>query len=254
MGKELSGAGALTRDSFFGGRLALLQPARGHRAGTDAVLLAASVPQEFFGLVYDAGAGVGTAGLGVAGVCPRARVGLIENDPLTVEIAVQNVALNGLSGRANVHACDLLDRASHQAAGLVGGADLVITNPPFHEPGTVRVSPDPRRRAAHVGGDGGLEAWIAACLSLLAPKGMLIAIHTAEALPLLLKTLERGLGAITILPVHTKAGVPAKRVLVRAQRGSRKPLTIMPGLVLQEGEHRTEIAEKINKGEAWVSW
>ncbi|MGD0632847.1 MAG: methyltransferase [Beijerinckiaceae bacterium] len=254
MGELLEGAGPLTRDAFFGGRLVLLQPAKGHRAGTDAVLLAASVPQGFSGLVYDAGAGAGTAGLGVAGACPAARVGLIENDPLSTEIAAQNIVLNQLSERVALHACDLLDRASRQAAGVLGRADLVITNPPFHEPGTVRESPDARRRAAHVGGEGGLEAWISACLSLLGPKGTLITIHTVEALPLLLRSLERGVGAVTILPVHTKAGARAKRMLVRAVRGSRAPLSIMPGLVLQEGEKRTELAERINRGEAGVGW
>ncbi|MFZ2468854.1 MAG: methyltransferase, partial [Parvibaculum sedimenti] len=36
--------GAFTDDGFLGGRLQLLQPAKGYRAGIDAVLLAASVP------------------------------------------------------------------------------------------------------------------------------------------------------------------------------------------------------------------
>ncbi|MDR3462408.1 MAG: methyltransferase [Beijerinckiaceae bacterium] len=254
MGEALEDAGPLTRDAFFGGRLVLLQPAKGHRAGTDAVLLAASVPAGFSGLVYDAGAGVGTAGLGVAGACPAARVGLVENDLLSAEIAAQNIVLNRLSERVVLHACDLLDGASRQAAGILGRADLVMTNPPFHEPGTVRESPDPRRRAAHVGGEGGLAAWISACVSLLGPKGALIVIHTVEALPLLLRSLERGLGAVTILPIHTKAGAPARRILVRAVRGSRAPLAIMPGLVLQEGEKRTDLAERINRGEAGVGW
>ena len=116
-------------------------------------------------------------------------------------------------------------------------------------------SPDARRRAAHVGGEGGLEAWISACLSLLGPKGTLITIHTVEVLPLLLKSLERGVGAVTYLPVHTKAGARAKRMLVRAVRGSRAPLSIMPGLgCLEEGEKRTELAERINRGEAGVGW
>jgi tRNA1(Val) A37 N6-methylase TrmN6 len=254
MGEVLEDAGPLTRDAFFGGRLVLFQPAKGHRAGTDAVLLAAAVPPGFSGLVYDAGAGVGTAGLGAAGSCPGAQVGLIENDLLSAEIAAQNILLNDLGERVTLYTCDLLDRAGRQAAGVLGGADLVITNPPFHEPGTVRESPDVRRRAAHVGGEGGLEAWISACLTLLGPKGTLIAIHTAEALPLLLKSLDRGVGAITILPIHTKAGAPAKRVLVRAIRGSRAPLTIAPGLVLQDGGNRTELAERINRGEAGVGW
>ncbi|MCU0955509.1 MAG: hypothetical protein MUC37_13135 [Hyphomicrobium sp.] len=53
---------ATTEDAFLGGRLRILQPARGYRAGMDAVLLAASV-ESGYGTVLDCGAGVGTAGL-----------------------------------------------------------------------------------------------------------------------------------------------------------------------------------------------
>ena len=50
-------------DAFLGGRLTLRQLPSGHRAGTDAVLLAACVPPNAKGLGVDVGAGVGAAGL-----------------------------------------------------------------------------------------------------------------------------------------------------------------------------------------------
>ena len=56
----------ITRDAFLDGRLMLMQPARGYRAGIDAVFLAATAqPQEGrAGLkILDAGSGVGTVGL-----------------------------------------------------------------------------------------------------------------------------------------------------------------------------------------------
>ena len=52
----------VTTDGFLGGRLSLRQPTKGHRAGTDAVLLAAAAPADFSGLALDVGAGIGTAG------------------------------------------------------------------------------------------------------------------------------------------------------------------------------------------------
>ncbi len=221
---------ALTSDALFDGRLVLRQPAKGHRAGLDAVLLAAAVPRDFAGMVFDAGAGVGTAGLAVAVGCLAARVGLIENDPLSVALAAENVAANGLADRVFVHDCDLLAATSRKGLHLDGRADLVITNPPFHQPNMVRASPDPRRRAAHVSLSLEPEAWIKACLAMLGPHGMLIIIHQTEALPILLRALERRAGAITILPIHTKVGVPAKRILVRAVKGSRAPMAIAPPL------------------------
>jgi tRNA1(Val) A37 N6-methylase TrmN6 len=248
------GETVLTRDAFFGGRLILQQPAKGHRGGTDAVLLAASMPRGFAGLAYDAGAGVGTAGLGAALACPAARVGLIENDPLSARLAAENIAANGLTGRATCHASDLLSVASRAASALDGKADLVLTNPPFYAPGAVRESPDPRRRAAHVGGEGGLDAWIVACLALLGAHGTLILIHRTEALSEMLAALKGRAGAATLLPVHTKAGAPAKRVLLRAVKGSRAPFSIAPALVLHDGAGFTDEVERINRGEAGLDW
>jgi tRNA1(Val) A37 N6-methylase TrmN6 len=244
----------LTRDAFFGGRLILRQPAKGHRGGTDAVLLAAAVPRDFAGLLVDAGAGVGTAGLGAALVCPAARVSLIERDPLSARLAAENILENRLEDRVAVHPCDLLSSPSRHAVDLDGRADLVITNPPFYAPGAVRQSPDLRRRAAHVGGEGGLEAWIVACLSLLNAHGALILIHRADALGDILAALQRRAGAVTLMPIYTKEGEPAKRVLVRAVKGSRAPLSIVPGLVLRDEAGFTASVERINRGEAGLHW
>ena len=41
-------------------------------------------------------------------------------------------------------------------------------------------------------------------------------------------------GGVTVLPVHSKAGEPAIRVLVRAAKASRAPLALLPGLVLND--------------------
>src|ERR671913_85715 len=56
----------LTEDSLLGRRIRLVQPRRSHRAGTDAVLLAACVDAKPSETAYDLGAGVGSVGLIVA--------------------------------------------------------------------------------------------------------------------------------------------------------------------------------------------
>mgnify|MGYP001821000592 CR=1 FL=1 len=53
----------LSRDAFLGGKLHLLQPKTGYRAGVDPVLLAASVPAAAGERVLDLGCGVGAAAL-----------------------------------------------------------------------------------------------------------------------------------------------------------------------------------------------
>ena len=242
-----------TRDAFYGGRLLLEQPARGHRAGTDAVLLAAAVPRAFAGLCHDVGAGVGAAGLGIALACAGARVRLVENDPAALRLAEGNIAANGLAARAQVVAHDLLDVGGRRDA--LAPADLVVSNPPFHAAGRVRPSPDAGRRAAHVLVAGAtLTDWLLACLDLTAAKGTLIVIHAPAALPEILAIFERRLGAVTLLPVHPRAGAPASRVLVRGVKGSRGPFAVAAPLMLHEADGFTAAAARVHRGEAALAW
>ncbi len=152
---------------FLGGRLRLAQDEGGHRAGTDAALLVAATPREVNGLLLDVGAGVGAVGLGAALLAQKARIGLIEQDFQACELARENIALNGLDARARVFEADLFDAESRRAAGLAPeSARVVLTNPPYFQRGSVRVTPDPRKASAHVG-DAPLENWTRACLALL---------------------------------------------------------------------------------------
>ncbi|MGB3832242.1 MAG: methyltransferase, partial [Mesorhizobium sp.] len=68
-----------TVDAFHRGRFWLVQPERaGHRAGMDAMMLAAAVPSAFAGQIADFGAGAGAAALSVLSRCPKARAVLVE--------------------------------------------------------------------------------------------------------------------------------------------------------------------------------
>ena len=76
---ELSGE--FTEDAFLGGQLRLRQPKSGHRAGHDAMLLAAATPARSGDRVVDFGAGVGAAGLAVAKRVAGIELVLVEIDP-----------------------------------------------------------------------------------------------------------------------------------------------------------------------------
>jgi tRNA1(Val) A37 N6-methylase TrmN6 len=245
----------IVTDAFLDKRLVLRQPVAGHRGGTDAILVAAAVPAIFSGVAIDVGAGVGTAGLALATIRPAAAVHLVETDPDLAALARENCGLNGLADRVSVHAADVLSPPSRRAAGLYDEtAALVITNPPFHDPGRVRLSPDRGRRLAHAMPDAMLHAWIAASLSLAAPGGGLILLHRPEALALILSALDGRAGGVTILPILPRGTMPASRILVRAKKGSRAPLAIAPPLVLHEGNAFTRAAEAIHRGEASIEW
>lgn len=243
---------------FLGQKLKLKQYANGHRAGTDAVLLAAAAPANYGGLALDAGSGSGAVGLAYLALRSEARAGLIECQPLQAKLARENLELNGLHDRGIVYQTDLLSKASRSAAALEDGcAGLLLTNPPFLDPRKSRASPDPLRHNAHTMGHGdqaGLKLWLKACLALLEPKGMLILIHRAEALGEILEFCTGRLGALTVMPIYGSPAKPAIRVLVRGIKGSRAPLSIARGLVLHEGSGFTHEAEALHSGSNMMIW
>ena len=59
-------------------------------------------------------------------------------------------------------------------------------------------------------------------------------IWRADGLDEVLAALADGFGAVTLLPIHPKPGAAAIRVLVRAIKGSRAPLSLLPGFLLAD--------------------
>ncbi|HLJ71420.1 MAG TPA: methyltransferase [Roseiarcus sp.] len=245
-----------TSDSWLGGKLMLRQPAKGHRVGSDAALLAAAAPQA--DRIADIGAGIGAVGLALLSRMPKARADLVEIDAELAELARENAAANGFVERVRVAVADVTSAPFRRGAGLVdGAADLVVTNPPFFEAGRAQASPEARRARAHIlknagGGEGaGLAAWLLGALALLAPGGCFVMIHRPEALGAILAAFENRLGAVALLPVHPRADAPAHRLLIAGVKGARAPLSLRPGLVLHEPSGAfTETAEKLHCGEA----
>jgi tRNA1(Val) A37 N6-methylase TrmN6 len=241
-------ASELTDDAVLGGRLRLTQKRSGHRVGHDAILLAAATPARPGDRAVDLGAGVGAAGLALAVRVSDVTVTLVEIDPALARIAAENITRNGFDARANAVALDVTAPADAFAAvGLgPGSADHVLMNPPFNNPQRQNVSPDPDRRSAHVAPDASLADWVAAAAWLLHSAGTLTMIWRADGLAPVLAALDQSFGGIVVLPVHGRAGEPAIRVLVRATKGSRAPLALLPGLVLNDRSGRpTPEAESV---------
>jgi len=230
---DVTQAGDVTEDGFLGGRLRLRQPKSGHRAGHDAILLAAATAAREGDRVVDFGAGVGAAGLAVARRVAGIELVLVEIDRRLAELARGNAVLNGLP--AGVVVLDVESGPEQFAAcGLPpDSADVVLMNPPFNDPARHRASPDKARERAHVASATTLENWIHAARRILKSGGILTLIWRADALAGILAALDRGFGSLRILPVHGDAA-PAIRVLVSAVKGGKAPSALYPGLMLNE--------------------
>lgn len=236
-----------SEDAVLGGRLRLRQPLRGHRVGHDAILLAAFTDARSGEHAVDLGAGVGGAGLALARRVDGLRVTLIEIDRDLAALAAANCELNKLADRARAVACDAEDESALAAIGLAAGTvDRVLMNPPFNDPRRQNVSPDPRRRLAHVAEPGLLGRWVATAAGLLKPAGVLTLIWRADGLDEVCTALAPAFGGMTVLPVYPHVGASAIRVLVRAEKGAGKSATEQLGLVLNGADGRpTREAESV---------
>ncbi len=226
--------GAVTDDAVLGGRLKLLQPARGHRAGHDAILLAAACPSAKHAI--DLGAGIGTAGLALLARDAAEWVTLVEVDKQLAGLARANSVKNGFLARTAIVAADvdLLARRGGPHHPRAASADLVLANPPFNDPARRRASPDASRRRAHAAADSTLEIWIRAADRLLKAGGTFVLIHRPEAMASILAALDRRFGAVELIPIHPRPGKPAIRLIVRAKKGRRTPPLLRPGFMLAD--------------------
>ena len=225
-----------TDDAILGGRLKLLQPREGHRAGHDAILLAAAAPKAE--MVLDLGAGVGTAGLALLARKAASIVTFVEIDPALSGLSSQNAARNGLGNDARIVVGDITQDLPIQ----IDAYDLVIMNPPFNDESALQASPNASRAQAHIAAPTTVERWIARASRHCKQGGCLTIIHRPEATLPILKSLEERFGAIELLPVFPKPDAGAIRLIVRAIKGRKTPTQMLPGITLNDKDGKPSAA------------
>ena len=211
--------------AFLDGKVIAAHPEGGFRSGTDAVLLAAAVPAQAGQMALELGAGAGTASLCLLARVAGVALTGVESDAESVRLAHANAQTNKTAAHF-VHA-DIFNLASD----LRRDYDHVFCNPPFHEGG--QTSPDAARARA-LADDGTLAQWLSTGLQRTVSGGYFTAILRADRTPEALGALgQRGLH---LLPLWPRIGLPAKRVILMARKGSRAPFALLPGLVLHEAD------------------
>ncbi|MFN4023980.1 MAG: tRNA1(Val) (adenine(37)-N6)-methyltransferase [Hyphomonas sp.] len=241
---------AVTHDTVYQGRVRLVQPETGFRAGFDSLLLAAALPALEAGAALELGCGSGGALLPAAWRMPAVSWTGLELSPIVTEMAREGSRLNGFDARVTIENAE----ASEWVKAHENRFDLVFSNPPYFEPGRIS-EPGAGKADAYIE-TLPLDDWIKAMLFAAKPRAPVVLIHRAADLARILSRLDRQAGEITVLPVASKAGEPARRVLVRARKGlKRGPLTLLAPLVthLADGSVRTPEADAILKGHplAW---
>ncbi len=212
-----------TYDAFLGGLVHAHQPAKGYRAGVDAVLLAASVPVRADERVLELGCGVGVPSLCVAAREPRVKITGVELQPEYADLAEKN----GL----DVVRTDLRDLPAHLRNRQF---HHVMMNPPYFDRAAGSAAPDQGRDVA-MGGDTALADWVRIGTSRLAPKGYLTMINRIERLPEALTAIDHRLGSIRVLPIAARTQRAPHLFILQARHSGRAPFVMLPALVMHEG-------------------
>lgn len=217
----------LTDDKFLCGKLRLLQPRQGYRAATDPVFLAAACPARDGQTVLDLGCGAGAAALCLATRLPGVSLTGLELQPAYADLARRNGIRNGIA--FEVATGDL----AHMPHELRRGFDHVIANPPYY-PRAGTPSPVAVRDTA-MRAEVSLAEWVRAAATRLEPGGWLTMIFGADGIPAALAGLDSRMGSAAILPLISREGRPAGRVILRARKGGRAAFRLLPGFVIHHG-------------------
>lgn len=222
-------ASDLTQDGFLGGKVQILQPKTGYRAGVDPVFLAAAVNALPGQSVLELGCGAGQALL-----CLGARVtGLtlagVELQSAYGDLALQNATLN--QTELDIYQADLVDLPD---ALKQRSFDHVIANPPYYLAGAHSPAADIGRRTA-LGEDTALSEWIKTAAKRLKPRGYLHMIQKADRLADLLNACSGRLGALEVLPLAPRQGRMAELIILRARKEGRAAFRLHAPRIIHDG-------------------
>lgn len=219
-----------SEDYLLDRRVRIFQPLDGYRASIDAVFLASVIKQIKKGdTILDVGSGTGAISLCLAERFKEngPRITGLELQPELTELSNMSAATNGFENFLSFVNTDI---AVPKNCPSPCTFSHVITNPPYSEHDMP--SPNPGKAFAHNGKGFSLSGWISFCLKMLRPKGCFYMINRAEAVTEILACLHNRMGAVTVVPLFSKPGQNAKRVIITARKDSKAPAVICPGLTI----------------------
>lgn len=218
-----------SEDKFLGGKLTLLQPKKGYRAGADPVLLASALDAKAGQSVLELGCGVGTAMFCLMRRVPDLEVTGVERNHSLAALAQRNADMNDLNAR--ILTADLSDLPPEVSS---RSFDHVLANPPFFERDRGTAAVEATRESGR-GEETPLAAWIDVGVRRLAPGGVLTIIQRTERLQDILRAMDERTGSICVTPLSGRVGRSASNVIVSAKKGGRAGLLLEAPFVLHDG-------------------
>ena len=236
---------SFTTDTFFNGKIKVVQNQAGYRFSIDAVLLAYQAAPRSGDKIVDLGAGCGIISLIIAFRRPDVRIYAVELQPQLAELAAANVNQNRLADRIDVLCADmkLLNRKM-----TAGPLDLIVCNPPYRRPGSGRLNPDSQRAIARHEIKANLGDVLQTARRMLRTAGRLVTIYPAERTTDILSQMRKErIEPKLIRMVHSSPDAEARLILVEGVKEGRPGLKVSSALIIydQKGDYTAEVKQML---------
>ena len=228
-------------DKFLGGRIELLQPVKGFRAGTDTVMLASAVPACEGDQILELG-----AGSGVALCCLGARVADVNLIGVEIQLEIAALARRNLERcelRGEIYCTDINDLPKEVR---MQQFDHVMMNPPFYDARAHTAPSAASKATAHITRTN-VSEWVKRAGKRLKPKGSLTIIHRTESLLDIIAGLGE-FGDVRILPISSDIHLEAKTMIIQARKQTAGKLKLLPPFLTHDAnKNETEHLKKITR-------
>jgi tRNA1Val (adenine37-N6)-methyltransferase len=231
-----------TLDDIVGGRLKILQKARGYRFSLDALLLAHFVDLQPGDQVLEMGAGSGVVSLILADRWEGITLTGIDIQEEAVDMAARSVAINALAHKIALHRVDvrrIRDAFTH------GSFDVVVANPPYRKINSGRINADRQKAIARHEIAGTIRDFSQAAGYILKPAGRVYFIYPATRMVELLCLLREALiEPKRLRMVYSHQNEAGQFVLLEGVKEGGEELEVMPPLFIYEknGAYGAEMA------------
>jgi tRNA1Val (adenine37-N6)-methyltransferase len=238
-----------TLDTFYRGRIRVLQSTTGYRFSVDAPLLADFIRTRPGDEALELGAGNGIISL-LLSVKPFKRITAVEIQTGLAELAERNVGMNGLGDRIEIMRADLRTYEPGRKF------DLIFSNPPYIRKSTGFLSASAEKSAAKHELHGDIGDVLTKTAEWLAPGGRACFIYPEKRrTDFRASAGERGLMVRRLRFVHPRAGEPPNLFLIELRHaaeaevasaggaaGGGEATELMPPLILfgPDGKYTSE--------------
>lgn len=233
---------ALEETPFLKGTLKVFQPRKGYRFSLDSVLLANFIELKKKEKVLEIGAGTGIISFILLKKYLLNMIYLLEIEPIFLKALRLGVKANFLENRALLIKGDALRTPFRREY-----FDVIYSNPPYFKKESGRESPFYLENLARREENFSLPLFLKNCASLLKNKGRFYLIFTASRLAELITTLKSvQLEPKVVRLVHPYPGKEANLVLIKALKGAREEIRVLPPLYIYLGKGKSYTEEVKN--------